>query len=318
MEGLPKDVLTLLLSHLIAERDCCAVDAVSRAFLAANGNGGWKSFVQQSLGLRRKSDGRQTWRAFVLERVRPLYRQLSLVCGREGGKQTRKLDDILARYDPLPEESAIVLGLVSHYGFVSFDNRKDARSPFDKLQFDGEWDTDSFLYIGEPALGGGDTQWWVYLVVKGSVRCPAAPRQYCTHRWNEEERRVLPRNVREFGPGSVVVFSLHNHAGGPWDAAHLPPSYGGNDEFGVEPLYERECDEWVRVNVEQPIGVSMDAPPCAWPSFSAFLEEVNRSFREYRREKNFTVMLNAKERVALWAERWKVSAEEAKRRLDEL
>jgi hypothetical protein len=80
MESLPKDVLTLLLSYLSSERDCCALDGVSCALLAANANGGWRSFAEQCLRLRRKSDGRQTWRAFVLERVRPLHRQLSAVC----------------------------------------------------------------------------------------------------------------------------------------------------------------------------------------------------------------------------------------------
>jgi hypothetical protein len=126
--------------------------------------------------------------------------------------------------------------------------------------------------------------------------------------------------VQEFGPGSVVVFSLYNHGGGGWDAAHLPPSFSRYDDFeGLEPLYPKECDEWVRVNVEQPIGVSMDALPCAWPSFSEFLKDVNRSFREYRDiTPRCREYFSEPERIALWAERWNVSLDEAKRRLNEL
>jgi hypothetical protein len=154
---------------------------------------------------------------------------------------------------------------------------------------------------------------------EGSVNCSPVRRNYCYCRFDDEPLRVTPRlNARDFGPGSIVVFSLYNHGGAGWDAAHFPPSLADLEEFGVAPLHKRECDEWVRVNMEQPIAVSMDAPPCAWPTFSAYLAEVNRSFREYREDDDFIYMLKPEERLALWAERWKVSEEEAKRRLDEL
>jgi hypothetical protein len=79
-----------------------------------------------------------------------------------------RLDDVIARYDPLPGESAVVLGLAAHFGFAEFNKRADARTPFWGLEFDSKWDTESFVYIGSPHLGGGDTQWWMYLMVKAA------------------------------------------------------------------------------------------------------------------------------------------------------
>ncbi len=170
------------------------------------------------------------------------------------------MNGIFARYDELPEESAIAMGLVAHYGFLKFDCHRASLSfksalivisPFHRLAFDREWDTDSFLFLGEPNLGGGDTQWWIYLVVKGSVSCRLAPCDYCHHVWTGE--RQNPRLVQQFGPGSVVVFSLINHNSGDWSAAHLPARFADQEHFDMEPLYPEPCDEWVRVCIEKPM-----------------------------------------------------------------
>ncbi len=64
---LPRDVLSLVLSMLSSEQDSARADCVSRAWLAANADGGWKGFALRSLLLREEHvRGHASWRALAV------------------------------------------------------------------------------------------------------------------------------------------------------------------------------------------------------------------------------------------------------------
>jgi hypothetical protein len=137
-----------------------------------------------------------------------------------------------------------------------------------------------FLHLGTAVLGGGDTEWWIYGIVSGpGVTCPLAPANYTGK--GGERGEFGPKQL--FKVGAVVVFSLWNHGGCEWDKAHVPPHWGceyTKQDLGCSPRFgTSEYDAWVRECVENPIRVSMDAPPCAWPSVMAFLDDVGTAWQ---------------------------------------
>ncbi len=98
---------------------------------------------------------------------------------------------------------------------------------------------------------------------------------------------------------------------------HVPPEWGvdSQEEFGCEAEFEENCDEWIRVNLEHPVGAGGDSPGCAWPSFTAFLQSIPVSMREFRQGEHYRSMLNKAERIELWAGNWMCTLEEAEKRL---
>ncbi len=213
---LPRDVLSHVLAFLESEKDAAACDTVSRAWQQANADGAWKAFVTRGLLLRDEhKKGYATWRALVQARVVPTIRLLREVCKAPSpktrvtpwGKST--LQSIYARYETLPIDAAVGLGLMAHFNLTTF-GQPLASTPH-HISFDSSADTNEFLYIGAPGMGGGDTQWWMFLQLQGQVSCPRAPRDYCHDRRRGEKET--------FGAGAVVVFSHWNHGGAATDAS---------------------------------------------------------------------------------------------------
>lgn len=292
--SLPRDVVSQALSFLIDPVDARAVDLVAnRALFSANSNGAWKTVALKVFRLRDdlrswEEGGSCSWRQVIVRHVVPFVLRLKALSDpkHRKGPSFEPLEGIYRRHPTLPNETAAFLGAFFFLGCTGRFERELSKDFVEwsdhSLRFDNKWDeaTKDFLYIGSPGLGGGDTQWWMYVVLQGQVTCPRAPENYCDY----EARRKMSKTNEHFGPGSIVVFSLWNHGGCEWDSQHVPPAWGDIDG-DVHAAFDTVCDEWVRVCVEKPIGASMDALPCAWNSFFEFLDDVQLSYKQYKRIK---------------------------------
>jgi hypothetical protein len=138
------------------------------------------------------------------------------------------------------------------------------------------------------------------VVLEGSVRVPLATENY--HQMENIYNSKAQEPV-EIGRGGIVAFSHWNHGGGETTPKHIYPRWDptelGFDKVSISPsplppvslslplplppspspstYGSTVCDEWVRTNLEEPVGASQDSPPAAWRTIWDFLDEVERS-----------------------------------------
>ncbi len=286
-----------------------ATDCVAKSWRAANEYGGVYLGVAQLCGLPALlHEAPVSWREWFHAHLAPLMARLlrlgPLRPPQTHGKPTLGVD-LLGRgvQRVVPDAVGALLAFCMLYDDPVFERTDTTTEPGVKYGASSKYcvtvgdnsyldredgkgvallSTPSFLYLGTTYMGGGDTDWWMYVVLSGTVHCPLAPKNY-TFR-----PRVIKDGSKKhtFGPGSVVVFSLHSHGGAGTDANHIPFEWadGAEEEFGFACAYEDTVDEWVRVCVEEPVQASRDALPCGWPSLNAWLDDVELSFEEWREE----------------------------------
>eukprot|EP01117_Protostelium_nocturnum_P002934 TRINITY_DN13867_c0_g1_i1.p1 TRINITY_DN13867_c0_g1~~TRINITY_DN13867_c0_g1_i1.p1 ORF type:complete len:320 (+),score=107.89 TRINITY_DN13867_c0_g1_i1:115-1074(+) len=309
-----RDVLPFVLQQLSELKDISNVDLTCSTLKTMNENGGWKTFGNVIMGIpasyfkdfegeEKKKEGKDnkncTWKSLLLKRVRPIYLQLIQICN-VNSLRKRAMDSVASsafkQYNPdlceryermLREDTFPPQSQLSHKILSQKDWPLDvaifiachcylAQAPCENYRCflgfgyeDSDEDsTESFAFFDSFGLGGGDTQWWAYVVLKGSVKVPLAPIGY-----SNNKKRGEPI---EIGRGGIVAFSHWNHGGIQTTPKHIYPNWDSS-EFGFDQCeYEQVCDEWVRINLEEPVGASRDSLPCGWLIISDFLSEIQR------------------------------------------
>ncbi len=212
LETLPRDVLALVLSRLVSERDASAVDCVCRTLLAANGDGAWKGFAVRGLLLREEhAVGHSSWRALIQTVVVPVVRLLRKVArprtGRDGTQaawSAEEAEAAHARNGLLPLEAAVGFGAMSHFGLTAMGQQ--GASTQSRVFFDRSRNTDDFVFMGSPDMRSGG-EMVQYLQVRGSVACCPAPPDTGI----EVEERVPQQH---FAAGAVCMFFAQGEDGG--------------------------------------------------------------------------------------------------------
>jgi hypothetical protein len=262
MDRLPRPLLSMVLSYVPDGHAECpwslvCTDRVAKSWRAANEYGGVYLGLAQLCSLPSLlAEAPVSWRQWFLAHLAPMMARLLSLGSLRDPKSSRKSTlglDLLRRgvqrvvpdavgallafcqlyHDPVFEltsatvEPGVVYGERSNY-YVSAGGDDDGGE--EGARIGAALSTPRFLYLGSTEMGGGDTNWWMYVVLSGTVCCPLAPKNY------PARARVVDhkREKRTFGPGSVVVFSLHNHGGAGTDANHIPFEWadGAEEEFG--------------------------------------------------------------------------------------
>eukprot|EP01113_Clastostelium_recurvatum_P031553 TRINITY_DN3948_c0_g1_i2.p1 TRINITY_DN3948_c0_g1~~TRINITY_DN3948_c0_g1_i2.p1 ORF type:complete len:341 (+),score=71.21 TRINITY_DN3948_c0_g1_i2:54-1025(+) len=240
-----------------------------------------------------------SWKVFLLSRVRPIYGGVSRICSRAALKTRAEqcvASDIFKRYNPdkyeyyeklvnentfppRPEKCREVLAkqdwpkdvgiFIACHCYLS-QAIPNGNSFFNFGYDDAEEpSSESFAFFDSFALGGGDTNWWCYVVLKGTVLVPLAPPGYARNKTREQPV--------EIGRGGIVAFSHWNHGGCETTPKHVHPAWDPS-EFGFDELeYDDVCDDWVRINLLEPVGGSRDSLPAAWTDIFHFMKEVEAS-----------------------------------------
>lgn len=196
-----------------------------------------------------------SWKLFLLNRVKPIYTRLARICSVEALRERAKRCTESSNFQKYnPEAYAHYVALLKEDKFPpcteecrNILSKKDwpidvgifiachcylAQSPLNEHSFfnfgytatsSDEESTESFAFWDSFSLGGGDTNWWSYVVLKGSVKVPLAPANYA----HNNDRGVPVEIFR----GGIVAFSHWNHGGCATTAKHIHPDWDPS-EFG--------------------------------------------------------------------------------------
>jgi hypothetical protein len=236
---LASPAMPLILEFISEAEDLINVDFTCSYLQKANENAGWKIFATKTMALpqsfKAEAGDDLSWKAFLLKHVKPMYLRLSRICNydpRASGKRlkrnkilhiTETCREVLSRHN-WPLDVGLFIACHCYLGqavtnkplyFFTFGYTDDYKDS-----------TESFAFFDSFCLGGGDTQWWAYVVLKGSVQVPLAPENYgCFSTASGEPV--------EIGRGGIVVFSHWNHGGSQTTPKHIYPHWDPT-EFGFD------------------------------------------------------------------------------------
>jgi hypothetical protein len=254
-----------------------SIDLVCKNWKKLNYHTGWKTFWVNFIKIPENwySDLKYSELTFWMTAFRQIFPKNP---NPQFGDGASNLSILLKKYQ-LVEGFQINSDLKYFLVFWSIYNFRSITGVFTTIQLDldSEENSDSFLFLGSCSLGGGDTNWWLYLSLKETVRCPKAYKKWGQDR--KGETTLVEKNKKYFGPGSIVVFSLWNHSSDEYPSEYVPPSWGEVD--GYTSKHERVCDEWIKTCVEHPHPTySHDSLPCAW-GLRDFIQEIIKTEFEF-------------------------------------
>jgi hypothetical protein len=289
------DITPLILSELSDLKDILNVDLTCKTLCKINEDNGWKIFATKTMAFPCSYKSEKTCKQFLLKHVKPMHKRLVQICNIKSlrkraidctkrphfGKYNPTMNNHYLQllkentFPPSSEYARQVLQLdwPTDVGIFIACHCYLARAPIAGRSFFGfgyneSASTESFAFWDSFSLGGGDTEWWSYVVLKGTVKVPLAPKMY-----PQNGKREAPV---EIGRGGIVAFSHWNHGGIETTPKHICPEWDPS-EFGFDKCeYDEPCDEWIRVNLEEPVAASGDSPPCGWYNIYDFLDEVER------------------------------------------
>ena len=294
-----QDTISLILAELTDLKDILSVDQTCKTLCQANEDSGWKNFATRTMAFPSTYKSEKTWKQFLIMHVKPMHNRLRKICNIETLRKKAvqcTSSNYFSKYNPtlhnhylqLLQENTFPPSSKYGHEVLKLDWPTDvgifiachcylAQAPlagrsFCSFGYNSSESTESFGFWDSFSMGGGDTQWWSYVVLKGTVKVPLAPEMY--YKNNTRGEPV------EIGRGGIVAFSHWNHGGIDTTPRHIYPGWDPS-EFGFDKCeYEEPCDEWIRVNLEEPVGASRDSLPCGWHNISDFLDEVERSLQK--------------------------------------
>jgi hypothetical protein len=248
-----RDSLPLILDLIPEPEDLISVDLTCSYLRKVNENSGWKAFATTTMGFppsyKAEAGDELSWRAFLLLRVKPMHLRLARICSVDALRNQAKRSVANPRFkeynapayeryveqlkeDKFPPCSDLCRDVLSRHdwpldvGVFIACHCYRAQAPLHGRSFFSfgynvdEDSTESFAFFDEFSLGGGDTQWWSYVVLKGSVKVPLAPNNYAT---NDDRGESV-----EIGRGGIVAFSHWNHGGCQTTPKHIYPRWAAN------------------------------------------------------------------------------------------